>query len=181
MSLYEILPREPKFKDLEGEVWKEIPEFPKYKVSNMGRVCGAQEDIIGTVNWAWNGLYYIVTLMNKTKIKKKFVHVLVAEAFVENPNPEEYKFVRHINGDINDNRAENLMWYSNKGIKVVNHDGSIYIVGGKGVFVRETGKVYATLRECAEDIGWSLPRVAKWKNRGTHDGYTIEDFNEGDN
>ncbi|CAL6028345.1 HNH_endonuclease [Hexamita inflata] len=36
------------------------------------------------------------------------VHRLVAEAFIENPN--NYNFVRHIDGDIRNNHVSNLYW-----------------------------------------------------------------------
>jgi hypothetical protein len=38
----------------------------------------------------------------------KLLHVLVAEAFL--PNPENKKYVDHINHNRHDNRAENLRW-----------------------------------------------------------------------
>ena len=41
---------------------------------------------------------------------KKFVHRLVAEAFIENTN--NYKCVNHINGIKSDNNASNLEWVS---------------------------------------------------------------------
>ena len=37
-----------------------------------------------------------------------FVHMLVAQAFV--PNPNEYKYVKHIDGNRENNNANNLMW-----------------------------------------------------------------------
>ncbi len=39
----------------------------------------------------------------------KQMHTIVAQVFV--PNPRNYSKVRHKNGLINDNSAENLEWY----------------------------------------------------------------------
>ncbi|CAL6067702.1 HNH_endonuclease [Hexamita inflata] len=36
------------------------------------------------------------------------VHRLVAEAFIENPN--NYRYIRHIDGDIRNNHVSNLQW-----------------------------------------------------------------------
>ncbi|CAL6089782.1 HNH_endonuclease [Hexamita inflata] len=45
---------------------------------------------------------------SKKKYKMLCVHRLVAEAFIENPN--NYKFVKHIDGDIRNNHVSNLQW-----------------------------------------------------------------------
>lgn len=42
----------------------------------------------------------------------KYVHRIVAEAFI--PNPMGYPCVDHLNGDKTDNRIENLEWVSYK-------------------------------------------------------------------
>lgn len=42
----------------------------------------------------------------------KFVHRLVAENFIENPDPVHYRVINHKNRNIKDNRVENLEWVS---------------------------------------------------------------------
>jgi len=48
------------------------------------------------------------------KTKHIAVHRAVAEVFVDNPNPEKFKIVNHINGIRDDNRPENLEWVDAK-------------------------------------------------------------------
>lgn len=52
---------------------------------------------------------YVVNLINVDGESKELrVDYLVAQSFV--PNPHNYKNIRHIDGNLENNRADNLEW-----------------------------------------------------------------------
>jgi hypothetical protein len=88
------------------EQWKTIPDFPMYKVSNLGRVRRYR-----LLDPCTNEYRYVSLCVNSKKTNR-YVHRLVAEAFL--PNPDKKKKVVHIDGDRNNNRVENLRWVSHQ-------------------------------------------------------------------
>jgi hypothetical protein len=96
--------------DLDGEVWKEIPEeitFGKknYWVSNKGRFKNDRGKIIELKN---HHHYISVSLRNKDKKATYQLHRLVAQLFV--PNTESKPIVNHIDGNKDNNFSDNLEW-----------------------------------------------------------------------
>lgn len=99
-----------------GEVFRDIAETNgKYTVSNYGRVwnavgcfevtqCVKDRKIVGD-----NG-YRVVHLTFDGKHVTRPVHRLVALAFVNNPHPNTWNTVNHIDEDKTNNRSDNLEW-----------------------------------------------------------------------
>lgn len=99
------------------EEWKDIEGYEGlYAISNCGNIKSytklnsrgqyLKQRILKPVLMK-NG-YYTVTLYNDGGSSKKYLHRLVAEAFI--PNPENKPTVDHINRDRRDNNVKNLRW-----------------------------------------------------------------------
>lgn len=106
-----------------AEIWKDIPGFEGlYQVSNYGRVKSIKKwdvsirafvDDEHILNPTDNGNgYKIVSLRKNTKRYSRYVHRLVAEAFVENEHNK--KIVNHKDYNKENNNATNLEWCTQK-------------------------------------------------------------------
>ena len=92
------------------EIWKNIPKFNGYKISNCGRVKNTNNKILKPFDNG-NG-YKQVHLMKNGKRYVKYVHRLVAECFIANPN--NLPQVNHINFNKSNNQVDNLEWVTNQ-------------------------------------------------------------------
>ena len=106
-------------------MWKPIADYPGYEVSDKGRVRSVDRRVksrygnlrlikgkVLALRIGDNGYPQLFLYRNGKKCMND-VHRLVAEAFLDNPN--NWKFVDHINTVRDDNRVENLRWVSAKG------------------------------------------------------------------
>jgi hypothetical protein len=88
--------------DLPDEIWKPVPEFEGYRVSNMGRVKTPKDKILMGHR---KGTYAEIRIKDG---KHYYIHRLVAEAFCE--GFDKKKIVNHKDGNRFNNRADNLEW-----------------------------------------------------------------------
>ena len=119
---------------MEEEIWKDIKGYEGlYQVSNLGRVKSLDKYVncknnhkrlipgkilapeVGGKNYKIEGYgYYHVMLYKERKGSSKNIHRLVAETFVINPDPENFKEINHIDENKLNNRADNLEWCNRK-------------------------------------------------------------------
>ena len=146
--------------------YKEITTFPAYEISIGGNIRRKKSLKILSQSLSTKG-YYQVNIADKSRR----VHRLLAETFIS--NPDSLETVNHINGDILDNRIENLEWMSrsdnvkhsrdvlgNKNIPYSKSDKTHHLIGKKGnrskmieaTFSDGTSKVYTSAYEAALEL-----------------------------
>jgi hypothetical protein len=98
------------------ELWKTIPQFPDYAVSNMGRVKRVVSRPYHPAKllnpWLHTTGCLCVSLHKDGKRRSVRVHILVAEAFL--PNLNGLPTVNHKDGDKTRNVVDNLEWASSQ-------------------------------------------------------------------
>jgi len=91
--------------------WKIIPKFTNYSCSKLGKIKNNKTDKI--LNPFENlGGYVRMSVRNNNKNKSIYLHRLVAQTWI--PNPENKPTINHKNKIRNDNRVENLEWATHK-------------------------------------------------------------------
>ena len=91
---------------MKDEIWKDIEGYNgRYQISSIGRAKNAHKGHV--LQQSYNTRKYLkVSLCANGKTSSKLIHRLVADAFI--PNPDNLKYIIHINKVKTDNRVENL-------------------------------------------------------------------------
>ena len=94
------------------EIWEDIYGYKNlYKINNKGEIYSYISKKIVKSSKKSNG-YLFIHLYNKGTNKCKYIHRLVAEAFI--PNPNNYLEVNHKDGNKLNNCVDNLEWCTKK-------------------------------------------------------------------
>jgi hypothetical protein len=165
------------------EIWKDVKGYEGlYQVSNMGRVKSLdrwcprkdghklhvlsrilkpQANRGGGKRGQAKGRYLFVPLCREHKHKFVYIHRLVIEAFIENPDPEKYTQCNHKDENTYNNVLSNLEWCTPK--ENVNHGTrneranaplrkKVLMFTKEGKFIRE----FVSAKEAARLTGiWS--------------------------
>ena len=134
---------------------KEIEGFENYIICTDGTVHNKKGHNIS--RWKDNVGYLQVKLSKKGKWYYKWVHRLVAEAFI--PNPNNLKQVNHIDGDKTNNEVSNLEWIDNKNNTQHGYDNNLYHSKHRNIKIEVYDKIthqlintYKSIRETANEL-----------------------------
>jgi len=95
----------------EEEIWKTVPGYPHYEVSNLGKVRSLKAGNVKLLTQFMIGRYYGVNISNKFAKRKTwttYVHHLVSIAFLDHWPKKGTTVINHIDGDRLNNRLDNL-------------------------------------------------------------------------
>ena len=167
------------------EVWKDCKGYEgKYQVSSQGRIWSVVSQHYLKQRIMPTGYCEVGLYAKNGKMKKEYVHRLVALAFIDNSN--NFPVVNHLNGIKTDNRVENLEWTTQKGNVKHAYDNNL------GNFQENLAKIqqarqktysvyydgnligqYRGMQAAAEAVGCSTRTIADCisENRKTRDGY----------
>ena len=163
------------------EIWKPIKDYEGlYEISNFGNVkilarnytrynyltkryniIKVKEKITqGTINVGYRRI-----CLTKNKVEKnKHIHKLVAEAFI--PNPNNYSYVNHIDGNKQNNYIDNLEWctlYQNNthayktGLRKSTDITPILQYDLEGNFIRE----YKSINEASKETNLDIRHISR--------------------
>lgn len=144
------------------EIWKKVKDYPEYEISNYGNLRNSNSKecyAFKKKKFGYTKQFY--NKSDKSKGKGIMIHQLVAISFI--PNPNNYFYVGHKDGDVCNNQVDNLYWKSagevNKkritkekldtldGEMWKNIDGFPYKVSNKGrVANAETNKILSNIK-----------------------------------
>lgn len=89
-------------------MWRDIKGFEGlYQISNEGQIKTVATQKLRLVALHPSG-YLFISLYKKGKTHSRFVHRLLAESFIDNPDGK--REVNHIDGDKQNNELHNLQW-----------------------------------------------------------------------
>lgn len=146
-------------------MWKDVPGFEDlYKVSDLGLVISKRTGKLVTGDTNNAGYYRVTFYKGDGTHKRVFRHRLVAELFVDNPNPEKFNIVNHKNHAKEDCCARNLEWCDfeyNQYDMFKNRESCVPI---KIVFDNGEEKTYDFANQAARDLGVTGATIRNWAN-----------------
>ena len=172
----------------EYEEWRIIAEFPNYEISNNGRVRNIKTGHIKAYRISSKG-YYEYKLCKNGKYYFRNLHIMLARAFMKNPN--HYQCVNHIDGNKLNCDLNNLEWCTSSynshhahinGLVKRHGEKKVYQFKKDGTFIN----VYESASMAAKELGLSrgnicsvCRKIPKYKTAGGYIWRYASEVNDG--
>ena len=150
-----------------GRLKNIIEGFEEYEVSETGnvynlRTCIPEFNHIETLSKRIDRAGYYTVRLYSGKPVTKYLHRLIAEAFI--PNPENKKYINHKDGNKLNNKVNNLEWTTHK--ENVNHayQNGLIKQKTKPVIDTRSGMVFKSLKEAAKHLGLNYSTLKNYLN-----------------
>ena len=164
-----------------GEIWKDIKRYEGiYEISNYGRILNTKTGKIKKHRKSKNG-YHLISLSDNGIVKAFYVHRLVAESFLD--NPDNLPCVNHKDFDKTNNYADNLEYCTQKyNVNYTWNNGRMPAPPPQEPYrvKRSDGVVFSSLKEAGIKMGINSCIICNHlKGRQkTVKGYTFEYYKE---
>ena len=141
------------------EIWKDILNYEGlYEISNLGKIRNIKSKRVLKLTKSHNG-YLKTNLSKKGKLKTVFIHRLVAEAFI--PNPNNLPQVNHKDGNKENNNVFNLEFCTEKHNSL--HAVRAGLIKVKKVvsydIIDKNTKNYESVKKAAEEINCNYKKI----------------------
>ena len=162
---------------MEIEVWKPIEGYEGiYEVSSFGRVRSLDRIVdFGNENYSrqmlckgkimkgsisHNGYIYVSLCLQNKKVRT-YIHRLVANAFI--PNPNNLSTVNHKDGNKHNNTVANLEWASYSDNNQHAYDNGLVKSKRRVRRIRciETGEIYKSGAEASRKLGYDASTILR--------------------
>lgn len=146
-----------------------IQKCPNYSINKSGDIFNNKTG--RKLKVSKNKHYYVHTIKVGNKFTTQYIHRLIAEQFI--PNPENKKTVNHKNLNKLDNRIDNLEWATyqeniqhawDNGVCKSNLIGKIFERNNVGKKIMVNGSIYKSIHHAANKTGVDFSTISKIAN-----------------
>lgn len=158
-------------------MWRQISGYD-YEVNPEGDVRRIGGKILSSYIHKRGRGYPVVHLYKNGKRKRHYVHLLVAEAYI--PNPDNMPIVNHKDGDTINPSLDNLEWTSVAGNTMHAYESGLNSAATQCELIAPDGsrEIYHSMRALSRRLGksmsWLRVTSSRKGKRFSHNGYQIK-------
>ena len=156
------------------EEWALHPLYSDILVSTSGIILSYKREFWYELKQSDNGSGYLRVGIGHEN--PRYVHILVAETFIFNPDPDVFVEVNHKNGDKYNNHIGNLEWVTTSENALHAFRIGLKFNKGRAIRILETGETFPSITECARQINGIQGNISLCLSgsRKKHRGFSFE-------